>query len=103
MDVKLYGISVSGRDYPSYRTAPSVSEPVKRPATESTGSYDKLTLRQTYPSDTKQFARILAREAARDISAPVSQARVDELRSQVAEGTYIPDAELIASRILCYS
>ena len=103
MDVKLYGINAAGRKYPSYRTAPSVSEPARRPAAESAGSYDQLTLRQSYPSDSGQFARILAKDAAKDISVPASQARVEELRSQVADGTYVPDAARIASRMLCYS
>ncbi|MCI8565462.1 MAG: flagellar biosynthesis anti-sigma factor FlgM [Lachnospiraceae bacterium] len=103
MDVKFYGINAAGREYPSYRTAPSVSEPARRQTAESAGSYDQLTLRQSYPADAGQFARILAREAAKDISVPASQARVDELRSQVAAGTYQPDAGQIARRMLCYS
>ena len=104
MDVKLYGISVKGREYPSYRATPSVSEPARRPAAESAGSYDQLTLRQTaYPSDTKQFARLLAREAKKELSSPVSTSRVEELRSQVSSGTYQPDAAEIARRMLCYS
>lgn len=104
MNVKLYGTSMVGRDYSFYRTASSVSEPAKQQRAESTGSYDKLTLHQTqYPSDTKQFARLLARETAKDVSVPAADdARVTELRRQAEAGTYIPDARQIAKRMLCY-
>ncbi|MCI8505812.1 MAG: flagellar biosynthesis anti-sigma factor FlgM [Lachnospiraceae bacterium] len=105
MKVNLYGTSMVGRDYSSfYRTASSVPGPVKQQTADSIGSYDKLTLHQTqYPSDTKQFARLLAKEAAKDISAPAADdARVAELRRQAEAGTYIPDAGQIAKHMLCY-
>ncbi|MCI8513223.1 MAG: flagellar biosynthesis anti-sigma factor FlgM [Lachnospiraceae bacterium] len=101
MDVKLYGTSAVGRDYSCCRTALYTPEQTKRQTAESTGSYDKLTLHPAqYPSDTKQFAKILTREAVKDVSAPASKARIDDLRNQVASGTYVPDADLIARRIL---
>ena len=104
MNVKLYGTSMVGRDYSFYRTASSVTEPVKRQTTESVGSYDKLTLHKTqYPSDTKQFARLLAKETAKEVSSPAADdARVAELRRQAEAGTYTPDAGQIARRMLCY-
>ncbi|MCI9067482.1 MAG: flagellar biosynthesis anti-sigma factor FlgM [Lachnospiraceae bacterium] len=104
MNVKLYGTSMVGRDYSFYRTASSVPEPAKQQTAGSIGSYDKLTLHQTqYPSDTKQFARLLAKEAAKDISVPAAdEARVAELRCQAEAGTYRPDAAQIAKRMLCY-
>lgn len=102
MNVKLYGTSMVGRDYSFYRTASSVPEPVKQQTVENTGSYDQLTLRKTqYPSDTSQFARLLAKEAAKDVSIPASDARVEELRRQTEAGTYIPDAGQIARHMLC--
>jgi anti-sigma28 factor (negative regulator of flagellin synthesis) len=102
MDVKLYGTRAAGREYPCYRTAPSAPEPARRQTAEIAGSYDRLTLHQTqYPSDTNQFARILAREAAKDVATPVETSRVDELRRQVAAGTYVPDADQIARHMLC--
>lgn len=101
MDVKLYGTGAVGRDYPCCRTALSKPDQTKKPTTENVGSYDKLTLHSTqYPSDNRQFARILTREVSRSIAAPASSARIEDLRSQVASGTYIPDAEQIAERIL---
>lgn len=103
MNVKLYGTSMVGRDYSFYRTASSMPEPVRQQTAESAGSYDKLTLHKTqYPSDTKQFARLLAKEAAKDLSAPTDNGRVEELRCQAEAGTYIPDAGQIAKRMLCY-
>ena len=105
MDVKLYGTSSAGRDYSIYRTAPSAPDPVRRPPVGSTGTYDQLTLHKTqYPTDTWQFARILAREAARDISSSQADpARIEELRSRVAAGTYTPDARQTARHMLSYS
>ncbi len=104
MNVKLYGTSMVGRDYSFYRPASSTPEPAKQQAQEAAGSYDMLTLRQTqYPSDTKQFARLLAQEAAKDVSVPAAdEARVAELRRQTEAGTYMPDAGQIAKRMLCY-
>lgn len=103
MGVKLYRTNAAGIDYSYYRTAPSAPEQPRFSATESSGNYDKLTLHKTqYPSDAKSFAGLLAHEAAKETSVPASQARVDELRSQVEAGTYQPDANLIARRMLCY-
>ncbi|MCI8549991.1 MAG: flagellar biosynthesis anti-sigma factor FlgM [Lachnospiraceae bacterium] len=104
MDVKLYGANMIGRDYSFYRTASSVPEPAKQQTAESAGSYDKLMLHKAqYPSDTKQFARLLAKEAANDMKTPADNTRVEELRRQVMAGTYTPDAGEIARRMLCYS
>lgn len=101
MDVKLYGTSTVGREYSCCRTALYTPEQTRRPAAESTGSYDKLTLHSTqYPSDTRQFAKILTREIAKDIPAPVNNARIEDLRDQVASGTYVADADQIARRML---
>lgn len=105
MDVKLYGTSIVGRDYSFYRTASPAAEPMAKQAAETVvGSYDKLTLRNKtqYPSDANQFARLLAKEAAKEIQTPADNSRVEELRQQVASGTYIPDAEQIAKHMLCY-
>ncbi len=105
MDVNFYRTSTAGRGYLGYHAAPSAPEPSKRQAVENSGSYDQLTLRgrAPYPSDTTQFARILAREAAKEIQAPPDSARVEKLRVQVASGTYVPDADTIARHMLCYS
>ncbi|MCI8465834.1 MAG: flagellar biosynthesis anti-sigma factor FlgM [Lachnospiraceae bacterium] len=104
MNVKLYGTNPVGRDYSFYRTASSIPDPVRQQTVESTGSYDKLTLHKTqYPSDTGQFAKLLAKEAAKDVSAPAAnETRIAELSRQIEAGTYIPDAGQIAKRMLCY-
>jgi len=103
MDVKLYGINAASRDYSRYRTVPSAPDPVKRHAAESMGSYDRLMLggKVQYPTDTKQFARMLAKEAAGDIRTSSDTAKVDMLKSQVASGNYKPDASQIAQHMLC--
>lgn len=101
MDVKLYGTSAVGRDYSCHRTALYTPEQTKRSVAENTGSYDKLTLHSTqYPSDTRQFAKILTREVSKEISVPVSNMRIEALRDQVTSGAYVPDAEQIARRML---
>ncbi len=103
MEVKLYGTNMAGRDYSSYRTAPSAPDQSKPNAAGSIGNYDKLTLHRTqYPTDPKRFARLLAKEAAKEVSRTTNSERVEELRRQVAAGTYVPDADLIARRMLHY-
>lgn len=48
----------------------------------------------------ESFAQILARRVSSQMKSSVSQERVQELKQQVADGTYIPDSQKIAGRLL---
>ena len=50
--------------------------------------------------DYESFAQILARRAASQLKSGASPERVQELQRQVAEGTYVPDSQKIAGRLL---
>lgn len=86
----------------SYR--PTISTPNRRPArSERTkGDYDTIDIRssRTIQEDDESFARILARKAAAQMSDGASADRVKELGSRIANGTYQPDAQKIAGRLL---
>ena len=86
----------------SYR--PTISTPSRRPArSERTkGDYDTIDIRssRTIQEDDECFARILARKAAAQMSDGASADRVKELGSRIANGTYQPDAQKIAGRLL---
>ena len=86
----------------SYR--PTISTPGRRPArSERTkGDYDTVNIRssRTIQEDDESFARLLARKATAQMSDGVSSERVKELGSRVANGTYQPDAQKSAGRLL---
>ena len=86
----------------SYR--PTISTPGRRPArSERTKwDYDTVNIRssRTIQEDDESFARLLARKATAQMSDGVSSERVKELGSRVANGTYQPDAQKIAGRLL---
>lgn len=88
---------------PSYRTP--VSTPRKKQAPSSgkaKGNYDTVTIHgpQTNQNTEVSFARTLARTAASQIPEGATPERVQELKSQVAAGTYHPDAQQIANSML---
>ena len=85
---------------PSYRTP--VSVPKKRAAQtcKNQGNYDTVPIRGTQTDQEDGFARILSRTAASQLSEGASPERVQELGRQVAAGTYHPDADRIAGRLL---
>ena len=86
----------------TYRTP--VSAPRKRMPQSSTvkGDFDTVNIqgsRITQDED-ETFARILARRTAAQLGSGASAERVQELGRQVADGTYQPDAQRIAGRML---
>ena len=86
----------------TYRTP--VSAPRKRMPQSSTvkGDFDTVIIqgsRITQDED-ETFARILARRTAAQLGSGASAERVQELGRQVADGTYQPDAQRIAGRML---
>lgn len=94
MNVKFQTIS------PAYRTP--VAAPRKRAAQtgKSQGNYDTVTIRSTQADPESGFAQMLSRTAASQIREGASPERVQELGRQVAAGTYHPDVDKIAGRLL---
>ena len=85
-----------------YRTP--VPAPRKRsvPAAAVKGDYDTVNIQRTRISqdDDESFARILARRATAQLGSGPSPERVQELGRRIADGTYQPDAQRIAGRML---
>ncbi len=83
---------------------PTVSAPGKqKPRSEKIkGDYDTVNIRraQAAPEDDESFARMLARKTASQLGDGASQERVQELSRRISEGTYQPDAQRIAGRLL---
>lgn len=88
---------------PAYRTP--VSAPNRRApkSVRNTGNYDTVTIRGTQTDQDGSFARMLSRTAASQLSEGATPERVQELGRQVAAGTYHPDADRIAGRLLGYN
>jgi len=85
---------------PSYRT-PAPAPAARKPQTgKSKGNYDTVTIRGTQTDQDDSFARMLSRTAASQLNEGASMERVQELGRQVAAGTYHPDADRIAGRLL---
>ncbi|MCI8416944.1 MAG: flagellar biosynthesis anti-sigma factor FlgM [Lachnospiraceae bacterium] len=84
----------------SYRT-PVPAQSRKAPSTgKSRGNYDTVTIHGTQTSQETSFARVLARSAASQINEGASPEKVQDLKSRVSSGTYHPDADRIAGRLL---
>ena len=85
-----------------YRTPVSAPRKHTAPAATVKGDYDTVNIRrpQAVQDDEESFARILARRATAQLGSGASQERVQELGRRVADGTYQPDAQRIAGRML---
>ncbi|MCI8659376.1 MAG: flagellar biosynthesis anti-sigma factor FlgM [Lachnospiraceae bacterium] len=85
-----------------YRTP--VSAPRKRAAQPAAikGDYDTVNIQRARVSqdDDESFARILARKTAAQLGSGASAERVQDLGCRIADGTYQPDAQRIAGRML---
>ena len=96
MNIKFQTIS------PVCRTP--AAAPKKRSALTSksleNGNYDTVTIRGTQTDQESGFAQMLSRTAASQLKEGASMERVQELGRQVAAGTYHPDADRIAGRLL---
>lgn len=66
------------------------------------GDYDTVNIRrsQAAPEDDETFARMLARRTAAQLGDGASQERVQELSRRISEGSYQPDSQRIAGRLL---
>ncbi len=88
---------------PSYRTPVQAPRKKHTPSAEKAkGNYDTVTIHgaQTNQNTEVSFARALARTSASQIPEGATPERVQELRPQVAAGTYHPDAMQIANSML---
>lgn len=85
----------------SYRSSVPTQPRPKTKTEKAKGDYDTVNIRSTRTAqeDDESFARILARKTAAQLGS-VSQERVMELGNRVADGTYTPDAQRIAGRLL---
>lgn len=70
-------------------------------ASKARGDYDTVNISRARVSldDEETFARVLARRAAAQLNT-AGQDRIQELKGKVADGTYRPDPQRIADRIL---
>ncbi len=72
-----------------------------QPSAKAEGDYDTVTIHGTrYGREDQDFARILARKAAVQLSPGAGSKQVEQLRQMVAAGAYQPSSELIARRLL---
>ena len=82
-----------------------VSAPRKRasqPAAMVKGDYDTVNIQRSRTvQDDETFARMLARKTASQLTGnSVSPDRLQELGRKVADGSYHPDSQQIAGRML---
>lgn len=87
---------------PSYRTpVPAQGKRTAQPE-KAKGNYDTVTIHKSHSAQESEdgFARILARRAASQMKTEAAPERVQELKNQVAAGTYQPDTGKIAGRLL---
>ncbi len=87
---------------PAYRSpAPAMRKRTPQSG-NAKGDYDTVNIRrpQAAPDDDETFARMLARKTSAQISGGADPERVKELGRRIADGTYQPDPQRIAGRLL---
>ena len=99
MKIKFQTLDTS---YPSSVSRQRRRAPQPEKTRENYGNYDTVMINgpRINQEEDNSFARMLARSAASQLSAGASPERVQELGRQVADGTYQPDAQKIAGRLL---
>ncbi len=84
----------------SYRPSVPVQSRRAPQPQKARGDYDTVNIRRASAADDDEtFARMLARRTAAQLGS-VSQERVQELGSRIADGSYAPDSQRIAGRML---
>lgn len=84
----------------SYRSAVPAQQKTMPRQEKVKGDYDTVNIRRPKAADDDEtFARMLARKAASQLDG-VSTERVSELRAKIANGSYTPDPQRIAGRML---
>lgn len=86
----------------AYRTAVPAQPRKTAVAGPARGDYDTVNISRARSAqmDDESFARLLARRTAAGLGNGASQEKVQELGRRVADGSYQPDAQRIAGRLL---
>lgn len=89
---------------PAYRTSiPAQRKRLPQSGMVKAADYDTVDIKRTRMAqdDDESFARLLARKTTSQLgSSGASPERVQELGRRIADGTYEPDAQRIAGRML---
>lgn len=88
---------------PAYRTSiPAQRKRLPQSGMVKAADYDTVDIKRTrMAQDDESFARLLARKTTAQLgSSGVSPERIQELGRGIADGTYEPDAQRIAGRML---
>ncbi len=100
MNIKLY---TGNNEITNYNPSAATADRSKAVAGKAAGNYDKVTFsKSSAPVSETSFSRVLARETASLIEQTDNHAKVFRLQQQVASGTYVPNSQTIAERILGY-
>ena len=84
----------------SYRSSVPAQQRTMPRKDKAKGDYDTVNIRRSKAADDDEtFARMLAKKTASQIGG-ASRERVSELRSKVIDGSYTPDAQRIAGKML---
>ncbi len=84
----------------SYRSTVSARSKITPRQEKAKGDYDTVNIRRAKTADDDEtFARMLARKTASQMGG-VSRERVSQLQGKVADGSYRPDPQRIAGRML---
>lgn len=86
----------------AYRPAVHVKSKQTARSEKIKGDYDTVNIRrsQAAPEDDETFARMLARKASAQLVDGASQEKMQDLNRRISEGSYQPDAQRIAGRLL---
>lgn len=86
-----------------YYTPPTTDGRPRRCAGRTSGNYDTVSISKSQPvADDSCFACVLARKTAKEITYEASPEQVQSISRQIHSGTYKPDPERIAERLLGY-
>ena len=85
----------------SYRSTVSARSKITPRQEKAKGDYDTVNIRRAKTADDDEtFARMLARKAAAQLGDGASQEKMQEVSRRVSDGSYKPDAQRIAGRLL---
>lgn len=86
----------------SYRSPVPAQRTYTPQAEKGKADYDTIDISRSRvnPDSDESFAQILARRAASQLKSGATQERIQELKSQIANGSYVPDSQKIAGRLL---
>ena len=86
-----------------YYTPPAADDKPRRCIDKTTGNFDTVSISRTQTvADDSEFASVLTKKAAKELTYEASPEHVKTIRKQIAAGAYKPDPERIAERLLGY-